>query len=535
LSLPSGGSIVIDHTEALISIDINSSRATKGEDIEATALNTNLEAADEIARQLRLRDLGGLIVIDFIDMTPARNQREVENRLREAVKRDRARIQLGRISRFGLLEMSRQRLRPSLGESSHETCPRCSGLGAIRNVESLALSILRIIEEEAMKENTARIVCQLPVNVATYLLNEKRETVTQIEKRQGVKLVLIANTALETPAFEVNRIRVDELPAEEKVSYELAKEVQKPEEAALPAQKQAAEKPMVKGVMPSTPMPSRSPAAARTQQEADREKEGGFIKQLFSSIFGGAPKEEEAPVEEPKPQRKPATGRSRRTGGGGGGGGGRGRTSGTGGGAQQAAGSGSSSSRSRGGRRRGGQSRRGGTAQRQRKSGAETRQEKDQAAATPANGGNQAQQQPAPQAQSQESKPAAAVEPKAPQATTEAPSAPTSDSGRESQAPAASRRPPRRRGGGGRGRQQQGAASQEKRAEQKEQDKAAPQPQEKAAPMPARNEAPKPDFAPSPVHNAVARTVASEKKEPQQKTETAAIPPSESKAENKIP
>jgi ribonuclease E len=177
VTLPSGGSLVIDHTEALVSIDINSARATKGGDIEATALNTNLEAADEIGRQLRLRDLGGLIVIDFIDMGPQKNQREVENRLREAVRQDRARVQIGKISRFGLLEMSRQRLRPSLGESSYLTCPRCSGIGQIRSVESMALTILRIIGEEARKERTAKVIAQLPVEVATYLLNEKRDWV----------------------------------------------------------------------------------------------------------------------------------------------------------------------------------------------------------------------------------------------------------------------------------------------------------------------------------------------------------------------
>ena len=186
LRLPSGGSIVIDHTEALTSIDINSARATRGADIEETALNTNLEAADEIARQLRLRDLGGLFVIDFIDMTPSRNQREVENRLKEAMKEDRARVQIGRISRFGLLEMSRQRLRPSLGESSHQVCPRCDGHGYIRSVDSLALSILRIIEEEALKENTGRVTAQLPVEVATYLLNEKRQIIADVEKRHDV-------------------------------------------------------------------------------------------------------------------------------------------------------------------------------------------------------------------------------------------------------------------------------------------------------------------------------------------------------------
>ncbi|HEY0722146.1 MAG TPA: ribonuclease E, partial [Gammaproteobacteria bacterium] len=190
VTLPSGGSIVIDHTEAMVAIDINSARATKGGDIEETALNTNLEAADEIARQLRLRDLGGLVVIDFIDMTPAKNQREVENRLKEALKMDRARVQIGRISRFGLLEMSRQRLRPSLGESSQMVCPRCKGHGTIRSVESIALSVLRIMEEDAMKEKTGQILAQLPVEVAAYLLNEKRAIISAVEARQGIKVTL---------------------------------------------------------------------------------------------------------------------------------------------------------------------------------------------------------------------------------------------------------------------------------------------------------------------------------------------------------
>ncbi|MCG7943841.1 MAG: ribonuclease E, partial [Candidatus Thiodiazotropha taylori] len=212
VSLPSGGAIVIDHTEALTSIDINSARATKGADIEETALNTNLEAADEIARQLRLRDLGGLFVIDFIDMTPSRNQREVENRLKDALKQDRARVQIGRISRFGLLEMSRQRLRPSLGEASELVCPRCKGHGTIRGVESLSLSVLRIIEEEAMKENTGRIMAQLPVDMATFLLNEKRQMIHDIEKRQSIEVVLIPNIHLETPNYQIDRIRVSDLP-----------------------------------------------------------------------------------------------------------------------------------------------------------------------------------------------------------------------------------------------------------------------------------------------------------------------------------
>ncbi|WP_339720371.1 ribonuclease E [uncultured Paraglaciecola sp.] len=217
--LPSGGSIVIDPTEALISIDINSARATKGSDIEETAFNTNLEAADEIARQLRLRDAGGLVVIDFIDMTPVRHQREVENRMKDAVRGDRARVQLGRISRFGLLEMSRQRLRPSLGDSANNVCPRCSGHGSVRGTESLALSVLRIMEEESIKDNTGQIEAQLPVNVATYLLNEKRNSVRGVEKRHNVQLVIIPNPNMETPQYSVARRRPDD--AVQEMSYNL--------------------------------------------------------------------------------------------------------------------------------------------------------------------------------------------------------------------------------------------------------------------------------------------------------------------------
>jgi len=284
LRLPSGGSIVIDPTEALVSIDINSSRATKGSDIEETALSTNLEAADEIARQLRLRDMGGLVVIDFIDMTPSRNQREVENRIREALKKDRARIQVGRISRFGLLEMSRQRLRPSLGESSQHTCPRCSGLGSIRSVESLSLSILRIIEEDAMKEQTAQIIAQLPVDVATYLLNEKREIVSAIEKRQNVRILLIANSSLEIPNYTVQRQRADELPNGAKNSYELATEIEEKKETIMSAAPQAAaEQPAVKGVVPNSPAPTRNTTEAPG--------EDGFIKRLWSTLFSGDKKE----------------------------------------------------------------------------------------------------------------------------------------------------------------------------------------------------------------------------------------------------
>ena len=211
VDLPSGGSIVIDHTEALVSIDINSAKSTKGSDIEETAVATNVEAAIEIARQLRLRDLGGLVVIDFIDMHLYKNQREVENQLRKAAKNDRARIQIGKISRFGLLEMSRQRLKPALSESNQLICPRCKGIGSIRSVESLALSILRIIGEEARKDMTAKIIAQLPIDIATYLLNEKRDWVQSIESNHNTKVVLVANSSIVTPHFKVKRVRTDEL------------------------------------------------------------------------------------------------------------------------------------------------------------------------------------------------------------------------------------------------------------------------------------------------------------------------------------
>lgn len=296
--LPSGGSLVIDHTEALVSIDINSARATKGSDIEDTALNTNLEAADEIARQLRLRDLGGLVVIDFIDMTPSRNQRDVENRLREALKLDRARVQIGRISRFGLLEMSRQRLRPSLGESSQLVCPRCSGQGTIRGVESIALSILRVIEEEAMKENTARVVAQVPVDVATFLLNEKRDSLTDVERRQKVAILLVPNTALETPHYDVERIREDEIAtATKQHSYELA--THKPEEAvegltSVAMTEKIVEEPVVKSVTPAAPRPA--PVAPKV------EKPGIFVV-IWRALFGtGTP---------PQTKRKTQTSRQR--------------------------------------------------------------------------------------------------------------------------------------------------------------------------------------------------------------------------------
>ncbi|MDP9083459.1 MAG: Rne/Rng family ribonuclease [Pseudomonadota bacterium] len=224
VTLPSGGSLVIDHTEALVSIDINSARSTRGGDIEATARNTNLEAAEEIARQLRLRDIGGLIVIDFIDMESQANQRAVEDMLRDAVKMDRARIQLGRLSRFGLLELSRQRLRPALSETTHINCPRCSGMGTIRGVESMSLALLRLIGEEARKERTGRVIAQVPVDVATYLMNEKRDWLNQIESRDKVSLVIVPNPHLQTPAYTLRRVRDDEkeFPENTTVSYQLA-------------------------------------------------------------------------------------------------------------------------------------------------------------------------------------------------------------------------------------------------------------------------------------------------------------------------
>ena len=264
VTLPSGGSIVIDHTEALVSIDINSARSTRGTDIETTACNTNLEAADEIARQLRLRDVGGLIVIDFIDMESTKNQRSVEDRLRDAVKQDRARIQLGRISRFGLMEMSRQRLRPSISESTNIVCPRCNGMGVIRSVESLALAVLRLIGEEARKDRTAKVIAQLPVDVATYLMNEKREMLHDIETRSRIDIILVPNRYIETPAYEIRRVRDDEagLPENSLISHQMAVEpkvdmdaIATEEETKAPPPPQ----PAVTTIVPSTPAPPPAP------------------------------------------------------------------------------------------------------------------------------------------------------------------------------------------------------------------------------------------------------------------------------------
>ncbi|HPX88405.1 MAG TPA: Rne/Rng family ribonuclease [Methylophilaceae bacterium] len=256
--LPSGGAIVIDHTEALVSVDVNSGRATRGSDIEHTAFNTNLEAAEEVARQLRLRDLGGLVVIDFIDMESQRNQREVENALRDALHADRARVQTGKISRFGLLELSRQRLRPSLGETNHIPCPRCHGTGHIRGIESTALHILRITQEDAMKENSAIIQVQLPVEVATFLLNEKRADIHAIEQRMGVEVVLIPNIHLETPNYNIVRVKHDDVTDEtSRASYKLVElpsetsYIRSPEETAKAVRPVAA----VKGITPAAPAP----------------------------------------------------------------------------------------------------------------------------------------------------------------------------------------------------------------------------------------------------------------------------------------
>lgn len=274
VKLPSGGSIVIDVTEAMVSIDINSSRATKGSDIEETALQTNLEAADEIARQLRLRDMGGLVVIDFIDMQPVRNQREVENRMRDALEMDRARVQIGRISRFGLLEMSRQRLRPSLGETHSKICPRCSGQGTIRGTRSLALSILRLVEDEAQKERSAEIRAIAPLSVATYLLNEKRKTISSIESRNNTRVVVVPNAEMMTPHFEIQRLRDDDEGTLE-TSYNIVstiEEVHDHEEDAT-AKPLPVAKPLVQHSTPSQPAP-------------EPVKKPGFIARFISLLVG---------------------------------------------------------------------------------------------------------------------------------------------------------------------------------------------------------------------------------------------------------
>lgn len=312
--LPSGGAIVIDHTEALVSVDVNSARATKGSDIEETAYRTNCEAADEVARQLRLRDLGGLIVIDFIDMEDAKNQRSVENRLKDALHYDRARVQMVKISRFGLMELSRQRLRPALSEGSHVTCPRCNGVGVIRDTESSALHVLRILQEEAMKEGTAAVHAQVPVEVATFLLNEKRADIAKLEMRHRLSIVLIPNKYIETPHYHVERLRHDDPRLDEiKPSYdraaELAPELETPYAAARSEDKvRARQEAVVKGVVPETPAPvAAAPMApvVAAPPPAPLAAPAPAAKSLWTRIvefFGGTP----APAAQPAPATAPA-------------------------------------------------------------------------------------------------------------------------------------------------------------------------------------------------------------------------------------
>lgn len=300
VSLPSGGAIVIDHTEALVSIDVNSARATRGADIEDTAFKTNMEAAEEVARQMRLRDLGGLVVIDFIDMENSKHQRDVENVLRDALKKDRARVQMGKLSRFGLLELSRQRLKPALGESSHVACPRCAGTGVIRGIESTALHVLRIIQEEAMKDNTGEVRAQVPVDVATFLLNEKRAELFAMEERLDVNVVLIPNIHLENPHYEINRIRTDDVEEDGEPSY---KRVAEPEEdeSAKPfggeKAKAARPEPAVKGVRHTSPAPTAAPEKKTSWWDS--------FKAWLKRIFGGS-ETQAAPAAETSEKRSTA-------------------------------------------------------------------------------------------------------------------------------------------------------------------------------------------------------------------------------------
>ena len=321
VQLPSGGAIVIDHTEALVSVDVNSARAIKGGDIEETATRTNLEAADEVARQMRLRDLGGLIVIDFIDMEESKNRREVENRLRDALRQDRARVQFGTISKFGLMEMSRQRLKPALSEGSSIPCPRCGGSGHIRDTESSALQILRIIQEESMKDNTASVLCQVPVEVASFLLNEKRTEIAKIELKQRINVLMVPNKTLETPNYRLERLKHDDPRLDQiQASYKMAEEVEDPtavtRRSQEPTNKQT---PVIKGVLPDAPAPvaaprAEAPAAPRAASSAPAPANRtaspaakaatvavaapvavGFMGWL-KSLFGAAPAPAPAPV-----------------------------------------------------------------------------------------------------------------------------------------------------------------------------------------------------------------------------------------------
>ncbi len=317
--LPSGGSIVVDQTEALTAVDVNSSRATKGSDIEETAFQTNLEAAEEVARQLRLRDLGGLVVIDFIDMASSKHQREVENRLQNALKYDRARVQLGRISRFGLMEMSRQRLRPSLGESSQIVCPRCDGHGRMRSVESLSLSIIRVAEEHAMKENTGQVLVQAPVEIANYLLNEKRSALREIEQRHESPIIIVADEQLHTPHYEVTRLRENELGEESgKPSYQRGTPRKLPVHALTKAQLNIPAAPAVTSIKPSQPAPVREEAPAPVAPVAapapvvtvpiPAPVTGvvGWLKRIFGGVEPFAPAPESAPESAPRPRQNDA-------------------------------------------------------------------------------------------------------------------------------------------------------------------------------------------------------------------------------------
>ena len=326
VGLPAGGAIVIDHTEALVAIDVNSARATRGGDIEETAYRTNLEAADEVARQLRLRDLGGLIVIDFIDMESQRNQREVENRLREALRFDRARVQIGKISRFGLMELSRQRLQPSLEETAHINCPRCSGTGFIRGTESTALHVLRIMQEEAMKENTGAVHAQVPVDVASFLLNEKRSEIQKLEGRLKVNIVMVPNPHLETPHYKVQRLRHDELNEMEHVpsSYEMVERPEEPKPAGAEEEaKRERQEAVVKGITPtqpapmvdeSQPRPPRTPETPRAPVQAPPPQPvaqpataaaEGFFSRFFGIFKAPATSAPPQPAAQPAVQANP--------------------------------------------------------------------------------------------------------------------------------------------------------------------------------------------------------------------------------------
>jgi len=314
VQLPSGGAIVIDHTEALVSVDVNSARAIKGGDIEETATRTNLEAADEVARQMRLRDLGGLIVIDFIDMEESKNRREVESRLRDALRQDRARVQFGSISKFGLMEMSRQRLKPALSEGSSIPCPRCGGSGHIRDTESSALQILRIIQEESMKDNTASVLCQVPVDVASFLLNEKRPEIAKIELKQRINVLMVPNKTLETPNYRLERLKHDDPRLDNiEASYKMADEVEDPtavtRRSQEPTNKQT---PVIKGVLPDAPAPvapvrpepvKAAPVAPAAAAPAPAPAAKGFMGWL-KSLFGAEP--QPAPAPAPAPVAAPA-------------------------------------------------------------------------------------------------------------------------------------------------------------------------------------------------------------------------------------